>query len=111
MTAQPLLTIPQVARRLALGRSTIYRMLEDGRLRGYHLHDVGGQWRVREDDLAAFLDERQHAPERVTDPMPRPAVRRRGRRRGTFARTLEVSSTTASTSPASTTPGSPRGGR
>lgn len=27
----PLLTIPQVAERLSLGRSTVYRMLEDGR--------------------------------------------------------------------------------
>jgi hypothetical protein len=27
----PLLTIPQVAARLSLGRSTVYRMLEDGR--------------------------------------------------------------------------------
>ncbi len=86
----PLLTIPQVAARLSLGRSTIYRMLEDGRLRGYHLHDVGGQWRVPETSLDAFLAEREHTPRRDVDPMPRPAQARRGPRRGTFTRTLEA---------------------
>jgi excisionase family DNA binding protein len=88
--ASALLTIPQVAERLSLGRSTVYRMLEDGRLRGYHLHDVGGQWRVPETALDAFLAEREHTPRRDVDPMPRPAQGRRGPRRGTFTRALEA---------------------
>lgn len=46
------LTPEQVAERLQVVPKTIYRWLNDGRLEGIKL---GRLWRVREDDLEAFL--------------------------------------------------------
>lgn len=46
------LTPEQVAERLQIVPKTVYRWLNDGRLEGVKL---GRLWRVREDDLEAFL--------------------------------------------------------
>ena len=47
-----LLTPEQVAERLQVVERTVYRWLNEGRLEGVKL---GRLWRVREDDLEAFL--------------------------------------------------------
>ena len=47
-----LLTPEQIAERLQVVERTVYRWLNEGRLEGVKL---GRLWRVREDDLAAFL--------------------------------------------------------
>ena len=47
-----LLTPEQVAERLQVVERTVYRLLNEGRLEGVKL---GRLWRVREDDLEAFL--------------------------------------------------------
>ncbi len=80
-----LLTIPQVAERLSLGRSTVYRML-DTQLPVYRLPN--GAVRVAEADLDRFLTDCRQEP-KPADPMLRPRVRR-GERRGTFSRALEA---------------------
>ena len=79
-----LLTIPEVADRLALGRSTVYRML-GSHIPVYRLPN--GKARVSEEDLERFLAgcRKREKPELMTRPAPR-----RGERRGTFARSLEA---------------------
>lgn len=47
-----LLTPEQIAERLQVVERTVYRWLNEGRLEGVKL---GRLWRVREDDLEAFL--------------------------------------------------------
>lgn len=49
----PLLTVPQVAQRLAVDQSTVRRLIQRGKLTGRKL---GGCVRVREEDLAAYIE-------------------------------------------------------
>jgi excisionase family DNA binding protein len=53
MTEQKLLTPDQVAERLQISRVTVMDFLRKGRLKG---HRVGRLWRIKEDDLEAFLE-------------------------------------------------------
>jgi excisionase family DNA binding protein len=53
MTDQRLLTPAQVADRLQISRVTVMDYLRKGRLKG---HRVGKLWRIKEEDLAAFLE-------------------------------------------------------
>lgn len=48
----PLLSITQTAKRFTVGHRTIRRWISSGKLRGLWL---GGVWRVREEDLQAFV--------------------------------------------------------
>jgi excisionase family DNA binding protein len=50
--ARPLLTPVEVAARLRLSRSTIYRLAEAGLLPAKR---IGSQWRIDRDDLEAWL--------------------------------------------------------
>jgi excisionase family DNA binding protein len=56
-----LLTTKQLQDLLKIDRITIYRMLGDGRLRGFK---VGGQWRFPRREIEAWLDGQQGAPGR-----------------------------------------------
>jgi excisionase family DNA binding protein len=51
-----LLTTKQLQDLLRVDRITIYRMLKDGRLRGFK---VGGQWRFSRGEIEAWLQEQQ----------------------------------------------------
>jgi len=51
-----LLTTRQLQDLLQVDRVTIYRMLDDGRLRGFK---VGGQWRFSRREIEAWLQEQQ----------------------------------------------------
>ena len=51
-----LLTTRQLQDFLQVDRITIYRMLKDGRLRGFK---VGGQWRFSQREIESWLQERQ----------------------------------------------------
>jgi excisionase family DNA binding protein len=51
-----LLTTRQLQELLQVDRITIYRMLKDGRLRGFK---VGGQWRFSHGEIEAWLQEQQ----------------------------------------------------
>jgi excisionase family DNA binding protein len=53
MTDQRLLTPEQVADRLQISRVTVMDYLRKGRLKG---HRVGKLWRIKEEDLEAFLE-------------------------------------------------------
>ena len=53
MTEQKLLTPDQVAERLQISRVTVMDFLRKGRLKGYR---VGRLWRIKEEDLEAFLE-------------------------------------------------------
>jgi excisionase family DNA binding protein len=53
MTDQRLLTPAQVADRLQISRVTVMDYLRKGRLKG---HRVGKLWRIKEEDLEAFLE-------------------------------------------------------
>jgi excisionase family DNA binding protein len=59
-----MLTVEEVARRLATSEETIRRWLRSGRLRGVRLGAARAGWRVSEADLAAFLRERANRPEK-----------------------------------------------
>ena len=51
-TGGELLTLTQAASYLDISKSTLYRLLDQGRIRGFK---VGRQWRFREEDLEAYL--------------------------------------------------------
>lgn len=62
-TQRVMLTIPEAARRLAIGRSTIYELLARGALESVH---IGRSRRVPVDCLGDFVDacrreEQEHA--------------------------------------------------
>lgn len=59
MTAR-LFTIPDVADRLGVARSTVYDLIARGELRVVDLGHGRAKSRVREDDLAQFIDRRTH---------------------------------------------------
>ncbi|MBO8140902.1 MAG: helix-turn-helix domain-containing protein [Firmicutes bacterium] len=56
--AERLLTLEEVAERLVVAPKTIRDWLREGKLRGLK---VGKLWRVREQDLEAFLAEAERA--------------------------------------------------
>ena len=62
-----LLTTRQLQNLLQVDRITIYRMLDDGRLKGFK---VGGQWRFSRAELESWLMQQRVAPE--SDETPRP---------------------------------------
>jgi excisionase family DNA binding protein len=64
-----LLTAKQLQDLLRVDRITIYRMLDDGRLRGFK---VGGQWRFSRRDIEAWLQKQQAGSSR-TAPLALPA--------------------------------------
>lgn len=49
-----LYTLQEVAQILKVSERTLYRWLKDGKLKA---HKVGRHWRVKEEDLNAFLKE------------------------------------------------------
>ena len=55
MTVGPLYTVKEVAEMLRLNPDTVRDFLQRGSLRGYK---IGGQWRVSEDQLTAFVKAR-----------------------------------------------------
>lgn len=58
-----LLTVPQTADRLAVSRSTVYRLIDDGALETIH---VRGNRRIRLSALQRYLDGlERHARERA----------------------------------------------
>jgi excisionase family DNA binding protein len=56
-TSGPSLTIPQTARALGCGRSTVYSLIRSGKLRSFH---VGKLRRVTQEAIAELRDT--HAP-------------------------------------------------
>lgn len=60
-----LLTTKQLQTLLQVDRITIYRMLNDGRLRGFK---VGGQWRFSRQEIEAWLQEQQVRLDVESDP-------------------------------------------
>lgn len=57
MTAR-VFSIPETAERLAVSRNTVYRLISDGALRAVNVGRQGKpRTRVREDDLARFIDQ------------------------------------------------------
>ena len=50
---EALLTITDVSERLKINRSTVWRLLDSGELRGFR---IGRVWRVKEEDLAAYIE-------------------------------------------------------
>jgi excisionase family DNA binding protein len=70
------LTPDEIAAELKLGKSTVYRALEDGRLPGTK---VCGRWRTLREQLAeAIRDRRIPQARNGSDPMPGAARRRAG---------------------------------
>jgi excisionase family DNA binding protein len=64
---EDLLTTRQLQDLLQVDRITIYRMLNDGRLRGFK---IGGQWRFSRRDIDAWLQEQQSRPELLYSSSP-----------------------------------------
>lgn len=58
---QKLLKVAEVAERLNVDESTVYRLLNAGELAG---HRVGKrQWRVHPKDVERYLEQRRNVPE------------------------------------------------
>ena len=62
-----LLTTRQLQDLLRVDRITIYRMLNDGRLRGFK---VGGQWRFSRREVEVWLQQMQAGLGRMSTPSP-----------------------------------------
>ncbi len=57
---EQLLTVDQVAERLQVNEQTVRRWLRDGEITGIAFGGRTG-WRIREEDVQAFLDRRRMA--------------------------------------------------
>ncbi|HZU75485.1 MAG TPA: helix-turn-helix domain-containing protein [Dehalococcoidia bacterium] len=55
MAEDRLLRVPQVAERLDLSEATILNWLRAGKLKGFRAGGTRAGWRVREQDLEAFI--------------------------------------------------------
>jgi excisionase family DNA binding protein len=55
VTAQPLLTVPEVAEQWHVNDITVYREIWRGQLRAVK---VAGAWRIKASELERYLDER-----------------------------------------------------
>jgi len=53
------LTVQEVAKLVRVSERTVWRELKSGRLRGTRF---GGQWRILQTDLHAYLDQRATIP-------------------------------------------------
>ncbi len=67
-----LLRLEEVGDYLKLSRRSVYRLLEDGRLKAVR---VGAWRRVRLDDLIEYVESRSFWPSPTTNNGPRPEVR------------------------------------
>lgn len=101
---EDLLTTRQLQEILQIDRVTIYRMLEDGRLRGFK---VGGQWRFSRHDIEAWLQSHRQSKSlsdaepgqdtsaaTLSDPLPLACIQAI---QGIFAEACEVAAITLST--------------
>lgn len=52
------LTVDEAAERLRVGRRTVYRLIAQGDLRTVNVAAKGTRIRLREDDVAAFIEAR-----------------------------------------------------
>ncbi len=69
------MTVHDVAKRLEISVSLVYRLVESGRL-ACSRHGMGrGVIRVSDEQLARYLENAASRPEAPTRPMPRPAMR------------------------------------
>jgi excisionase family DNA binding protein len=55
-----ILTFKEVAAYLRLAEKTTYRLASEGKLPGFK---VGGSWRFKQEDLAAWIDKQKGAEE------------------------------------------------
>lgn len=71
-SAMPLLTVDQVAARLAVGKATVYAMLAARRI-GFYVVGTGvrGSRRCSEEQVAAYLETQKQAPVSETQSVPR----------------------------------------
>jgi DNA binding domain, excisionase family len=53
-----ILTLKEVAAYLRLAEKTAYRLASEGKLPGFK---VGGSWRFKQEDLAAWIDKQKGA--------------------------------------------------
>jgi excisionase family DNA binding protein len=60
VASERLLTVADVAERLAVNPETVRRWLRAGRLKGFSLGSDKAGWRIREGDLAAFVSCLEH---------------------------------------------------
>ena len=56
--ADPILTLPEVAVLLKVAEKTVYTMAQKGQIPAFK---VRGQWRLKHDDLDAWIDEQKAA--------------------------------------------------
>ncbi|MCK5892854.1 MAG: helix-turn-helix domain-containing protein [Endozoicomonadaceae bacterium] len=54
-----ILTIKEVAEYLKLAEKTAYRLAAEGKLPSFK---VGGSWRFKQEDLAAWIEEQKNSP-------------------------------------------------
>ncbi|TWT96127.1 Helix-turn-helix domain protein [Botrimarina colliarenosi] len=71
----PLLTVAMVAERLRVSRTTVYQLVESGKLGAHRIGGGRGAIRVSEDELAAYLQRCRDTAANNTQ-APKPPARR-----------------------------------
>jgi len=56
-------TIDDIAERLRISKTTVFRLLDRGELPGYK---IGGQWRIAPEQLEKYLDSVENGQQRKT---------------------------------------------
>lgn len=72
-----MLTVKQVAERLAVSQTCVYQLIATGKLACHRIGIGRGAIRVGEDDLAAFVESSRTPAESCPPPKPQKLVSRR----------------------------------
>lgn len=70
-----MMTVREVADRLKCAASTVYQLVETGRLGAFHIGPNGGSIRVSEDQLKQYLEDCCSLPRVPVRKPPRPRLK------------------------------------
>ncbi len=72
--SKELLTVKEVASWLRLSLAEVYRLIRSGAVSHYRVGPGKGAIRLREADVATFLEARREGPRKPPEPIPKPRL-------------------------------------
>lgn len=70
-----MMTVREVAERLRCAASTVYQLVDSGKLGAFHIGPNGGTIRVSEEQLQQYLEECRALPKQSVHKPPRPKLK------------------------------------